>query len=130
MWEADPRAFAKGLAADIAKLYPQLGEIEIEHLWSGVLGRTLHGMPQIGELSPGLWLASGFGGHGFNTTAMAGNLISRAIVDGDDSWRMFLPFELIWSGGLGRAGGGAGRLLVVARARSRSRPARPATARL
>jgi gamma-glutamylputrescine oxidase len=65
-----------------------------------VLGRTIHGMPQIGELSPGIWLASGFGGHGFNTTAMAGNLIARAIVDGDDTWRLFVPFELIWAGGL------------------------------
>jgi gamma-glutamylputrescine oxidase len=100
VWEADPRRLAGSLAADIAKLYPQLGEVRIEHRWSGVLGRTIHGMPQIGELSPGLWLASGFGGHGFNTTAMAGNLIARAIVEGDDTWRLFLPFELIWAGGL------------------------------
>jgi gamma-glutamylputrescine oxidase len=104
MWEAEPSRFAGVLAADIAKLYPQLGTVEIEHRWSGVLGRTIHGMPQIGELSPGIWLASGFGGHGLNTTAMAGNLIARAIVDGDDTWRLFLPFELIWSGGrIGRA---------------------------
>jgi gamma-glutamylputrescine oxidase len=104
MWEADPGRFAPALAADIAELYPQLGTVEIEHRWSGVLGRTIHGMPQIGELSPGIWLASGFGGHGLNTTAMAGNLIARAIVDGDDTWRLFLPFELIWSGGrIGRA---------------------------
>jgi gamma-glutamylputrescine oxidase len=103
-WQADPRGFAAALAADIAKLYPQLGAVEIEHCWSGVLGRTIHGMPQIGELSPGIWLASGFGGHGLNTTAMAGNLIAHAIVDGDDTWRLFLPFELIWSGGrIGRA---------------------------
>jgi gamma-glutamylputrescine oxidase len=104
MWEADPGRFAGALAADIAELYPQLGAVEIEHHWSGVLGRTIHGMPQIGELSPGIWLASGFGGHGLNTTAMAGNLIAHAIVDGDDTWRLFLPFELIWSGGrIGRA---------------------------
>jgi hypothetical protein len=56
-------------------------------------------MPQIGELSQGLWLASGFGGHGLNTTAMAGELIARAIVEGDDTWRLFLPYELIWTGG-------------------------------
>ena len=102
VWEADPRRFAGELAADIAALYPQLGTVEIEHRWSGVLGRTIHGMPQIGELSPGIWLASGFGGHGLNTTATAGNLIARAIVDNDDTWRLFLPFELIWAGG--RAG--------------------------
>ncbi len=102
VWEADPRRFAGELSADIAALYPQLGTVAIEHCWSGVLGRTIHNMPQIGELSPGIWLASGFGGHGLNTTATAGNLIARAIVDNDDTWRLFLPFELIWAGG--RAG--------------------------
>jgi hypothetical protein len=63
-------------------------------------------MPQIGEVGPGVWLASGFGGHGLNTTAMGGNLIARAIVDGDQTWRQFTPFELVWAGGLiGRAAG-------------------------
>ena len=109
LWESDPGRFAAELAADIAKLYPQLGPVEIEHRWSGVLGRTIHGMPQIGELTPGIWLASGFGGQGINTTAMAGNLIAHAIVDGDDTWRLFLPFELIWAGGLpGRVAAQAG----------------------
>jgi gamma-glutamylputrescine oxidase len=69
----------------------------------------VHRMPQIGELGPGVWLASGFGGQGLNTTAMAGNLIARAIVDGDQTWREFTPFELVWAGGL------AGRIAVQAR---------------
>ena len=103
-WEADPRRVARRLQADIAAVYPQLGEVAIEHAWTGVLGNALHRMPQIGELSPGLWLASGFGGHGLNTTAMAGNILAQAIVEGDDSWRLFAPFELVWAGGpLGRA---------------------------
>jgi hypothetical protein len=125
MWEADPRRFAGDLAADIAKLYPQLGAVEIEHRWSGVLGRTIHGMPQIGELSPGIWLASGFGGHGFNTTAMAANLIARAIIDGDDAWRLFLPFELIWAGGLaGRVAGQVGYWWSRSRAEINAQKAR------
>ena len=94
----------KALQADIANVYPQLGDVEVEYAWSGVLGNPLHRMPQIGELSPGRWLASGFGGHGLNTTAMAGNIVAQAIVDGDDTWRLFTPFELVWAGGrLGRA---------------------------
>jgi hypothetical protein len=49
-------------------------------------------------------VASAFGGHGINTTAMAGQLIARAVVDRDDTWRLFLPYELVWAGGsLGRA---------------------------
>jgi hypothetical protein len=56
-------------------------------------------MPQIGELAPGYWLASAFGGHGLNTTAMAGEMIARAILDGDDRWRLFSSYELVWAGG-------------------------------
>jgi hypothetical protein len=57
-------------------------------------------MPQIGEVSPGLWLASAFAGHGINTTAIAGELIARAIADHDDAWRLFLPYDLVWAGGM------------------------------
>jgi gamma-glutamylputrescine oxidase len=125
VWEADPRKFANDLRSDLATLYPQLGKIAIEHLWSGVLGRTVHGMPQIGELTPGIWLASGFGGHGFNTTAMAGSLIARAIVENDDAWRLFLPYELIWAGGaIGRAAVQVGIWLGRARSEAKARKAR------
>jgi gamma-glutamylputrescine oxidase len=107
-WPADPGRYVGRLQADIARVYPQLGEVAVEHIWSGVLGNALHRMPQIGELSPQVWLASGFGGHGLNTTAMAGNIIARAIVENDDTWRRFLPFELIWAGG--RAGRAAAQV--------------------
>src|SRR5262249_57300439 len=60
--------------------------------------------PKSGELSPGLGLASAFGGHGLTPPAMAGNLLAQAVVEGDDTWRLFAPFELVWAGGrLGRA---------------------------
>jgi gamma-glutamylputrescine oxidase len=90
---------ARWLRADLRRRFPQLGPVDIEHAWGGAIGVTVHGMPQIGEVSPGVWLASGFGGLGLNTSAMAATLISGAIVDGDDRFRLFEPFELIWSGG-------------------------------
>ncbi len=103
-WARNPRRYVRALTADIEKTYPQLGRVAVDHAWSGTLGNSIHRMPQIGELGPGVWLASGFGGHGLNTTAMAGNLIARAIVDGDQTWRLFTPFELVWAGGFfGRA---------------------------
>jgi hypothetical protein len=30
---------------------------------------------------------------------MAGELIAAAIADGDDRWRLFAPYELVWAGG-------------------------------
>jgi 2Fe-2S ferredoxin len=99
VWEADAQRFRKALVADIKRNYPELGPIEVAHLWRGTLGRTVHRMPQIGAIDDGVWLASGFAGHGLNTTAMAGELIARGIVDNDQTWRLFAPYELVWAGG-------------------------------
>jgi gamma-glutamylputrescine oxidase len=103
-WRGNPRRYVRALTADIGKTFPQLGDVTVDYAWSGTLGQTIHRMPQIGELGARVWLASGFGGHGLNTTALAGTLIARAIVEGDQTWKQFTPFELVWAGGLlGRA---------------------------
>ncbi len=102
-WGADPRWLGRSLVGDIHRNFPGLGQVEIAHLWRGTLGRTVHRMPQIGEIESGVWVASGFGGHGLNTTAMAGELVARGIVDNDQTWRLFAPYELVWAGG--RLGG-------------------------
>jgi hypothetical protein len=99
-WEANPGLVARGLANDIRRTFPALGKVAIAHIWRGTLGRTVHRMPQIGEIERGLWLASGFGGHGLNNTAMAGELVARGIIDGDQAWRLFAPYELVWAGGI------------------------------
>jgi glycine/D-amino acid oxidase-like deaminating enzyme len=104
VWRDRPKRFLDSLVGDIARAYPQLGPVKVEYAWTGTIGNTVHRMPQIGELSPGLWLLSGFGGHGLNTSAMGGELIARAIVEGDRTWRAFAPFEMVWAGGkFGRA---------------------------
>ena len=59
----------------------------------------VHKMPQIGELRPGVWYAMGFGGHGMNTTTVAGELVASAIAENDDRYRLFAPFGLTPTGG-------------------------------
>src|SRR5882672_10486670 len=105
-WAARPERFAGAISRRIRTIFPQLGKVEIAETWGGAVGQTVHGMPQIGRLRPGLWVASGFGRHGLNTTAMAGQLIARSILWGDERWRLFSPFELVWAGGpTGRVAG-------------------------
>lgn len=99
VWQADPWRFATTLTRSVRRLFPQLGTVKIAHLWAGTFGRTLHHMPQIGEIERGVWVASGFGRHGLNTTALAGDLVARGIVENDQTWRLFAPYELVWSGG-------------------------------
>src|SRR5215212_2008027 len=105
-WAARPERLAGAIERRIGTIFPQLGRVQIAEVWSGAIGQTVHGMPQIGQLRKGLWVASGFGRQGLNTTAMAGQLIARSILWGDERWRLFSPFELVWAGGTtGRVAG-------------------------
>jgi len=105
-WAARPQRFGPAIARRIRTVFPKLGPLQIAETWGGAVGETVHGMPQIGQLRRGLWVASGFGRHGLNTSAMAGQLIARSILWGDERWRLFSPFELVWAGGLtGRVAG-------------------------
>jgi glycine/D-amino acid oxidase-like deaminating enzyme len=105
-WAARPERFAGSIARRIRTIFPRLGGVEMAEVWGGAVGQTVHGMPQIGQLRRGLWVASGFGRQGLNTSAMAGQLIARSILWGDDRWRLFSPFELVWAGGpTGRVAG-------------------------
>ena len=98
-WDAKARRFGPAIQRRIATIFPQLGKVEIAETFGGAVGVTVHGMPQIGQLRKGLWVASGFGRHGLNTSAMAGQLIARSILWGDERWRLFSPFDLVWAGG-------------------------------
>jgi glycine/D-amino acid oxidase-like deaminating enzyme len=109
-WPMRPQHFAGAISRRIRTVFPRLGrgvgQIEIAEMWGGAIGQTVHGMPQIGQLRKGLWVASGFGRQGLNTSAMAGQLIARSILWGDERWRLFSPFELVWAGGpIGRVAG-------------------------
>jgi glycine/D-amino acid oxidase-like deaminating enzyme len=98
-WAMRPQRFAGAIARRIRTVFPALDRVEITETFGGAMGLTVHGMPQIGQLRRGLWVASGFGRQGMNVSALAGQLIARSILWGDDRWRLFSPFELVWAGG-------------------------------
>jgi gamma-glutamylputrescine oxidase len=102
---SEPARLASQMKGDMLAIYPQLGNPHIDYSWAGLMGYALHKMPLIGRDRHGQWFATAFGGHGMNTTAMAGQLLARAIADGDDEYRRFAPFAPLWAGGqLGRVG--------------------------
>jgi gamma-glutamylputrescine oxidase len=102
---SEPRQLAAEMKQDMLGVFPQLADLRMKFAWNGVMSYAVHKMPIIAEIAPGQWAATGFGGHGLNTTAMAGLLIARAIADKDDEWRRFTAFGAPWAGGfLGRIG--------------------------
>ncbi|MGH6854263.1 MAG: NAD(P)/FAD-dependent oxidoreductase [Aestuariivirga sp.] len=101
---SEPKRLAFRMREDLGSVFSQLRAVHMDYAWAGVMGYARHKMPLIGGDGRGLWWATAFGGHGMNTTAMAGILLARAIVDGDDEYRRFVLFAPQWLGGpFGRA---------------------------
>jgi len=97
---ASPAALAGELRGEMIGTYPQLQRLKTELAWSGLMSYARHLMPQIGELQPGVWYLTAFGGHGLNTTAIAGKLVAEAMLGESDRYRLFAPFGLAWAGGV------------------------------
>ena len=47
--------------------------------WGGMVDITMNRAPHFGRVSPTMYFAQGFSGHGVNTTGLAGKLIAEAI---------------------------------------------------
>jgi gamma-glutamylputrescine oxidase len=101
----EPQHLADAMKRDMVSVFPQLGNPPIDYAWSGLMGYALHKMPLIGRSADGQFYAVAFGGHGVNTTAMAGLLVARAIAEKDEDYRRFAAFGPRWAGGpFGRFG--------------------------
>lgn len=96
---ADPANIESILRKELQRCYPQLGDIPIAVTWSGLMSYARHLMPQIGQLEPGLWYCTAFGGHGINTTAIGARTVAEGICQESDRYRRFAPFGLAWNGG-------------------------------
>lgn len=83
------------LRRDLARVYPQLADVRIDHAWSGLMSYARHEMPQIGTVGKGLWWAQAFGGHGLAPTTVAGELVAAALAGDDARWRDFARFGLV-----------------------------------
>ena len=85
--DRSPDDIAQFLKDDMLKVFPGLRDARIEHAWGGMMSYARHKMPQIGRLDSGphkgLWYGLGFGGHGVAPTTAAGELIARAIAQGE-----------------------------------------------
>ncbi len=100
----EPPRLREMMRGDILSVYPELGDIRIEYAWPGIMGYAPHKMPQVGEIQPGLWICSAFGGHGLAQTAAGADAVTTGILGDDSLWRLFEPFGTRWAGGpFGRA---------------------------
>jgi glycine/D-amino acid oxidase-like deaminating enzyme len=68
--------------AEIKKAFPAFVSTKIEEQWGGIIDATPDAVPVISSLAkiPGLFLASGFSGHGFGLGPGAGKLMAQIVV--------------------------------------------------
>lgn len=97
---ADTAALTRELRAEMVATFPQLADLRVELGWSGLMSYARHRMPQLGKLDPNIWHCTAFGGHGMNTTAIAGKVVAEAILGDETRLRLFEPFGLSWAGGV------------------------------
>jgi glycine/D-amino acid oxidase-like deaminating enzyme len=97
---ASTAGLVQELRREMTNTYPQLRDLKTELAWSGLMAYARHLMPQIGEMQPGVWHCTAFGGHGLNTTAIGGKVVAEGILGQSDRHRLFSAFGLDWAGGV------------------------------
>ena len=76
-----------GSMTDSSAIFPALRKAQLERVWVGIEAETIDQVPILGPL-PGihnLTVATGFTGHGFALSPIAGQLMSELIIDGTPS---------------------------------------------
>lgn len=77
---ADPALVQLGLTR-LGQHYPQLANLQVGQSWGGLIDSTPDGIPVISAVAPlpGLYLSTGFSGHGFGIGPAAGQLAADLI---------------------------------------------------
>jgi sarcosine oxidase subunit beta len=81
----DESFIADELLPTAVRVFPPLEQAELRHRWAGLYEMTPDRLPILGETpeAPGLYLANGFSGHGFQHAPVVGKLLAEMIVEGE-----------------------------------------------
>lgn len=74
-----PQDIAAFVRPHLARIYPKLAETPINYAWGGRLAITLHRVPFIRRLRPGVYAAAGYSGQGVALAPFAGKVLAEAI---------------------------------------------------
>jgi sarcosine oxidase, subunit beta len=82
----DDRFVSAELIPRAIEVFPPVAEAGVRSSWAGLYEMTPDRHPIVGPApTPGLWIAAGFSGHGFQHGPIVGKLVSEAVVDGSAS---------------------------------------------
>ena len=61
------------------RVFPQLADVRLDHVWGGYVDITMSRAPDFGHLAPHVLYLQGFSGHGIALAGMAGRLAAEAV---------------------------------------------------
>ena len=74
-----PKDIKTKLVSRMCDLFPQLQNTEITHVWGGTLGITMTRLPALQRVTPNIFSAAGFSGHGVALSGFAGTIMAEAV---------------------------------------------------
>jgi len=74
-----PRNLIARIRSSMLRVFPQLGDLEVDYAWGGFIDSTLNRAPDFGRLGHNIYYVQGFSGHGVALAGMAGRLVAEAI---------------------------------------------------
>lgn len=75
-----PEDIANFVRKPLSQIYPQFAAIEIDYAWGGTLGVTMHRLPFVKEVRPGVWSAAGFSGQGVTIAPLMGQILAESVL--------------------------------------------------
>lgn len=85
----DPANIKAAMRRTMLEVFPQLSDIKAEHAWGGHVAITVNRLPHFGRMSPNVYFAHGFSGHGIALTGLAGHLMAQAIAGQAEQFDVF-----------------------------------------
>ena len=79
---SDQRSDAKSgaiLRASLARIFPQLAQVQIDYCWGGLVDMSADRLPRAGR-AEGLWYAMGYSGHGAQLSTHLGMMMADRIL--------------------------------------------------
>jgi gamma-glutamylputrescine oxidase len=75
----EPGDLADFVRPRMLRVFPQLADVAVEHVWGGHIGITVDRMPHVGRIGTKTYFSQGYSGHGVALSNMCGKLIAEAI---------------------------------------------------
>ncbi len=89
----DPASIEAFLRPRLEKTFPQLRGVGIDYAWGGDFLLTLSRLPQVGRLSPSIYYAQGYSGHGVTTTHLMGRLMAEVLKGHTERFEAFAQLK-------------------------------------